>query len=128
MLNPRVEQDNLGTMACFHRRYLLGDRCGLSVEQAREIERRCEVDGTAALVVPLYLYDHSGLRISTKPFKCPFDSGRIGIIYATYNDIRRKYGKKRISKKVLEQARLRLFAEVEEYDFYLRRDEEGAEV
>lgn len=119
MLNPR-EDDNLGTMVCFHGRYALGDRGhGLTVEAAKMAEAKSEIDGTAVLLLPLYLYDHSGITMSVKPFSCPFDSGKVGFIYATYNQIRKEYGVKRISKKVLEQARLRLIAEVEEYDRYL---------
>ena len=121
-MNPR-EWDNLGTMACYHRRYALGDQTALPMVTARLIESRSEVDGEAALVLPLYLLDHSGLRMATAPFSCPFDSGRVGIIYATYNAIRKEYGKKRISKKILEAARERLEAEVAEYDAYLREGE-----
>jgi hypothetical protein len=32
--------------------------------------------------LPLYLYDHSGISISTRPFSCPWDSRQIGFIYA----------------------------------------------
>lgn len=36
-----------------------------------------------AVVSPLYLYDHSGITISTRPFSCRWDSGQVGyaIIY-----------------------------------------------
>lgn len=125
-MNPR-EWDNLGTMLCYHRRYALGDQTGLPMVNAILIESRSEVDGEAALVLPLYLYDHGGLSISTEPFSCPFDSGKIGIIYATYNAIRKEYGKKRISKKILAAARERLVAEVAEYNAYLHGDEAEAE-
>lgn len=33
--------------------------------------------------MPLYLYDHSGITMSTGPFACPWDSGQVGIIYVT---------------------------------------------
>lgn len=125
-MNPR-EGDNLGTMVCYHRRYALGDQTGLPMVKANLIESTCEVDGTAALVLPIYMYDHSGITISTKPFSCPFDSGKIGIIYATYNQIRKEYGKKRISNKILDLARQRLVAEVAEYDRYLQGGEAEAE-
>lgn len=32
-------------------------------------------------ILPIYMYDHSGLTISTGPFSCPWDSGQVGIIY-----------------------------------------------
>jgi hypothetical protein len=31
----------------------------------------------------LYLYDHSGITISTSPFSCGWDSGQVGFIYLT---------------------------------------------
>lgn len=32
-------------------------------------------------ILPIYMYDHSGITISTEPFSCPLDSGQIGVIY-----------------------------------------------
>lgn len=34
-------------------------------------------------IVPIYMYDHSGITISTGPFSCPWDSGQVGFIYVT---------------------------------------------
>ena len=35
-----------------------------------------------AYVLPLYLYDHSGITMNTGGFSCPWDSGQVGFIYA----------------------------------------------
>ena len=35
------------------------------------------------VILPLYLYDHSGLAISVSPFHCPWDSGQVGYVYTT---------------------------------------------
>ena len=32
-------------------------------------------------ILPLYLYDHSGLSMNTSGFSCPWDSGQVGWIY-----------------------------------------------
>lgn len=53
--NPR-EWDNLCTMACFHRRYNLGDRHDF--KSPEELESFVARDSVIAL--PLYLYDHGG--------------------------------------------------------------------
>ena len=37
--------------------------------------------GGKALVLPIYMYSHSGDTISTKPFGEPWDSGLVGYIY-----------------------------------------------
>ena len=34
------------------------------------------------IILPLFLYDHSGITMSTGPFSCPWDSGQVGWIYA----------------------------------------------
>lgn len=34
------------------------------------------------IILPLYLYDHGGITMSTGPFSCPWDSGQLGWIYA----------------------------------------------
>lgn len=35
------------------------------------------------IILPLYLYDHSGITMSTSVFSCPWDSGQVGWIYAS---------------------------------------------
>ena len=35
------------------------------------------------VMLPLYLYDHSGIAISTSSFACPWDSGQVGYVYTT---------------------------------------------
>lgn len=68
--SPR-ENDNLCTMVCKHRRYALGDKGA------------AEPPEDALAVLPLYLYDHSGLSISTGAFADRFDSGLLGFAYVT---------------------------------------------
>jgi len=34
------------------------------------------------VILPLYLYDHGGITMSTGAFSCPWDSGQVGWIYA----------------------------------------------
>lgn len=86
--SPR-ECDNLGTMALFHRRYSLANENSLTVEQAQAIEN----DPTfAGVCLPVYMYDHSGVVLSTSPFSCPWDSGRVGIIFAPGSKLVEEYG------------------------------------
>lgn len=71
--NPRAF-DNLGTMVCFPRRYNLGDPHPFSTpEQFLE-----EITPREAFILPLYLYVHSGMAMSTGPFNDPWDSGQMG--------------------------------------------------
>lgn len=107
--------DNFGTMICYHPHYNLGDKHKLSMEEAGKIYHNKNV-----VALPLFLYDHSGITISTTPFSCPWDSGQIGFIYVTKDDVRKEFG--RITKKVLEKVNKCLESEVKVYDEYLRGD------
>ena len=72
--------------------------------------------GTA--ILPLYLYDHSGLTMNTTGFSCRWDSGQVGWIYADREAIREAFG--RTDKRAMDRAERALLAEVREYDDYLR--------
>lgn len=78
-----------------------------------------------AVILPLYLYDHSGITISTAPFGCPWDSGQVGYIYASLDDMRREFSCKRVTAKHRAQAEKQLRQEVETYDQYLTGDVYG---
>lgn len=120
--------DNLGTMHCEHRRYNLGDEKQVSTDDCRswdEVEAKLRRRADARVVLPLYLYDHSGLTISTSPFYDPWDSGQLGLIYASGEDIRRCFGVKRITARLLDTVREALEAEVRIYDSYLRNEVYG---
>ena len=114
--SPRTSCDPLGTMICFHKSYNLGDKHNYdNPEEFRE----CINENDIAVILPLYLYDHSGITMSTTPFSCSWDSGQVGWIYVTKEIVRENYGVKRISKKLLEKVTNYLLGEVKTYDQYL---------
>jgi len=114
--NPREMNDGyMGTMICFHGRYDLGDSHAFSCPQ--EFEDYTQANDIVRL--PLYLYDHSGITMNTTGFSCPWDSGQVGYIYVTKENIRKEYNIKRISQKTIKQVLNILKAEVSEYDSYL---------
>lgn len=142
--NPRKMCDNLGTMMCFHSRYNLGDEhqhktpedmiydllyTMLSTDQIHTdydnllstefINKYLPKLEEYAFMLPLYLYDHSGLTMNTKGFSCPWDSGQVGWILVTKEKVREEYGVKRITPKLKEKVLRYLKAEVETYDNYL---------
>lgn len=121
--------DNLGTMVCFHRSYELGDKHDLSTRQFNswnEVETYLIQEEDAYIILPLYLYDHSGLRIKIGSFQgllpqghAEFDSGMIGFIYVTAEKIREEYGVKHISKNLKKRVAEYLQNEIYTYDSYL---------
>lgn len=81
--NPRKEWNNGTIMVHWHRRYDLGDK---QVEPctAEELKEEYAERGDPVLAIqPLYLYDHSGLSVSTGGFSCSFDSGQVGWVFIT---------------------------------------------
>ena len=70
--------------------------------------------------LPLYLYDHSGITMSTGSFGDPWDSGQVGFIYVTKEDIEKEYGA--FNEKNLETAMSVLQGEVDIYDQYIQGD------
>ena len=126
-LNPRLDFDNLGKMICFHKRYNLGDAHQIDWtdfndwdEMATHLTQMHE----AAVILPLFLYDHSGLTLQTSPFSFPWDSGQIGFIYLDRATLFKEApGQPKILTKAAKAWATRcLLAEVEEYDQYLTGD------
>lgn len=138
--NPRREFDHVGTMVCWHSRYDLGDEnpdysCReffVRLMQEREYdvhgkhvpdeiarERVEEYIAKHFYVLPLYLYDHSGLSISTGGFACSWDSGQVGWIYMSEDKARAECVGDPIG--LLKQ-------EVHEYDQYLTGDVWGYQI
>ena len=144
--SPR-EWSNLGTMVCSHSRYPLGDEQITSTfeealyeilidldpdlerivgyhEDRRDIRaqtRAIQASGYRHLLfLPLYLFDHSQLALSTVEFACPWDSGQVGYIYATLEQVRTEFGVSRISRKTRLKAYDILRTEVGTYDADVR--------
>jgi hypothetical protein len=84
-------------------------------------------------ILPLFLYDHSGITMNTGGFSCPWDSGQVGYIYVSHADLLKEYSAKSIddpcyfqgkliANSIREQGRKMLESEVKEYDQYLTGD------
>jgi len=174
--NPRTEEDNLGTMVCWHSRYNLGDNSetgknarnkfvppydnseemflALSnldidlseldgVEHQEALEKILDAAHTNAVILPLRLYDHSGITMSVGSGAHQFDpggwdSGQVGWIFMTYAEARKNlkvdendtveewHGPNKGSRVSLEEVIRRvLIGEVETYDQYLTGDVYG---
>jgi len=128
--SPRGEgYDNLSTMVCFHGRYELGDKTDLNSDMFNgwaELEAYLIKEKKAEIILPLYMYDHSGITISTTPFSCPWDSGQIGFVYVSKKAIQKEYG--RCTKLARKKAEKVLLSEVETYDQYIRGEVYGYKI
>lgn len=115
--------DNVGTVVLIDRcRYNFGD------ESASYDELKAINDDPANIVLPVYMYDHSGITINTGGFSCPWDSGQVGLIYCTKEKALKEWGtgkKKIVSKKMRKKVYEFLEGEIETLDQYLRGEVYG---
>ncbi|MGH7885662.1 MAG: hypothetical protein ACRENO_08220 [Thermodesulfobacteriota bacterium] len=121
--SPR-EWDNMGTMVCSHKQYKLGDIQVDSEEDYKEAIKE------AKIILPIFMYDHSGISISTRrdyPFNDEWDSGQVGVIFITEEKLKKEYGVKTITEEIIKQATDCLVGEVETYNQYLSGDVYGFE-
>ena len=128
--SPR-EDDNLGTMVCFHNRYDLGDEHNYKSGDYNgwdEMENNIIKNENVGVILPLYLYDHSGITISTSPFSCNWDSGKIGFIFISKEKMLKEYGGKIVTQTLKDKVEGYLKSEIEIYDQYLTGDVYGYRV
>lgn len=143
--DPLKDFDNASTFVCDHGRYNLGHEDGHrkareAIYASRDYKERWEerydfangpdlfrmIQECSDIVwLPLYLYDHSGITISTGKFSCPWDSGQVGFAFITRADVLKEYGGNRLTKAIIEKAENLIRGEVETYDTYLRGEVYG---
>lgn len=125
--------DNLSKMIFFGKHKDLGDRHSESLETPFDSRQDFMERGAATLAkqmgaavcLPVHLYDHSMIGISTSytyPYNCPWDSGTCGFVVVTKEAIRKEYGKKRVTKELIEKATAIAKGEVETLNQYISGD------
>jgi hypothetical protein len=132
--SPR-DWDTLGTLVCWHRRYRLGDALPEALRSScshhsdpdslERFQAWAHQQRRTLLILPVYLYDHSGLALATRPFSCTWDSGQVGWIFASHAHIRAAFGVRRLTAAILARATASLRAEVETYSRSLDGDVYG---
>lgn len=116
--------DNLGTMICWHRRYQLGDWHDYVDPKAF----RAEIHDGNAVILPVFLFDHSGLTLSTsceifRAFDAVgWDWGQLGYIFAFKADICQAYRVKRLTPALIAQVQEVLRDEVAVYNKFVQGD------
>ena len=122
-MSPR-DYDNVSTLACWHRRAKLGDQqlrmddYASADDALKALKAKVKAAGDRVLaVLPLYLYEHSGMTMRCGAFSDPFDSGQVGWGYVTKSSAEKMgcVGRKWPKAKLEEAIR----AEVACYDNYL---------
>ena len=128
--NPR-EDYNITSMVCFHKRYDLGDDHDFKSDDYNswdEMEKNITRMENPIVIKPLYLYDHGGITISTRPFGDRWDSGQIGFVFIRKDDVRNEFSIKRCGQNMVERCDVLLEGEVDVYDKYLQGQVYGYEI
>lgn len=117
--SPR-EWDNLGHLILFGRETrAYGDR-----HNYRDFDELITALGkTKRIQYPVYAYVHSGVTFSLSDFGDPWDSGMCGLIYITYDEIEKEYGK--VDETTIAKAKIVLQGEIETLDMYARGEVYG---
>lgn len=108
-INPRKDFDTLGTLYASHRNYSLSDNNAENID----------VENFKGVVLPVYMYDHGSVSVSTTPYSCPWDSGQLGIIYCSKERIQKEFDWNRLTPKRREQIKKILIDEIKLLDDYL---------
>lgn len=120
--SPR-QHDNLGKIFALHKRFNFTDQdvsvCHDDCDNWEELRGAIIEQHGDCVILPIYLYDHSGTSLNTTGFSCPWDSGQVGYIFVEKNLVRELYGVKRISSKLMSLVEDVLKSEIKEYSQYL---------
>jgi hypothetical protein len=106
----RPEKHPLFTLTHRHRDYVFGD------DTFRDLDELPDADDVISL--PVYMYDHSGITINTTGFSCPWDSGKVGVVYV-YKDAALQHGYELHHHAGIEKVKDDLRAHVQMWDDYI---------
>lgn len=130
MYDPRDPDNfpNLGIITAWHPRYDLHDE-GWKMDRYKSnppeaIKKYLSKEHDAAVILPLYLHDHSGLALSTESFEgrvtyAQLDSGLVGFIFAKLSSILKAWNKRKLREKLRGKVITELKGEVQRYHHYL---------
>lgn len=124
--NPRTSMDNLGRLAVKHRdlgedadeKWFADSEWDSGKEAIDALKER-----GAVVILPVYVFSHSGIRVSVKDFNDRWDSGQAGYIYATSDDIKKEYGADNAENRKKAEGVLK--GEIETLDQYASGDVYG---
>ena len=119
-MSPR-DWDNLGTIIVWHRHYTLSDKevakRWKEPQDFRDWLEEPEQKGT--ILLPVFMYDHSGVALNTTGFSCPWDSGQVGFIYVTKADVLKDFGVTEITPEIQTKVEVCLRQEIETFSNYV---------
>lgn len=127
-ISPREDPSaEISMMVCFHKRYNIGDEHSYTPDDFKgweDMGKQLTKEHRPLAILPVYLYDHSGLTIATKPFGCHWDSGQIGYIFVSRDTYLTNFGNgtNRITRSMRAHAARIIKGDIDVYDKYITGD------
>ncbi len=118
--NPRTAFQNYGHLYTWTTRNDYGDNHDISADDFdgwEGLKTYLETEFKPVILLPVYMYKHSGIALSAAPFGDHWDSGQIGFIWCAEEDIRN--GGLEVTPQSLEIVRQALINELELYEAWL---------
>lgn len=123
--DPRTFFTNFGTFVLSHRKYSVANETDFKFQDYNgweALQKAVVKEHGPCVILPVFMYDHSGVALSTVREGCfadQWDSGVLGFIFVSHKRIRDEFALKHVSKKALAKSREILVSEVELYGYYL---------
>lgn len=89
--SPAEDDAGCVRFAMLHRRYANPAPELNDVEAVEDFERQSRRRGAEWIGFPVFMYEHSGVAFSLRPFSCPWDSGRVGTLFLKRSEFRKPY-------------------------------------
>lgn len=119
--NPREYYAGENRLFCFHKRHNIGDKQNYNQKDFSswsEFEGQLKKDYDIHSILPVYMYEHGGVRLDTTSSSSRWDSEQVGYIFIT-NDYAKRLGEVKNSLKyyVKDYSRY-LNGEIQEISLY----------
>lgn len=121
-------------MVCFHSNYNLGDAHNYNQGDYTSMEELGEAitdEEHPVVMLPVYMYNHSGVCLNTTGFSCKWDSGQVGWIYInkhTLDEMGTQIEDAETYPEFKERLLSYLLSEVETYSLYVAGEVYGFQI
>lgn len=122
--SPREGRED-SKLAIYHKRHNFVNETQFNTDNYgswHELKQAFIADEAIAVILPVYMYEHSGYVFSTTPFGCKFDSGQVGYIFMTKSKAYEIFKCKRLSKSLIAKINEWLISDVSDYSYWCNNE------
>lgn len=115
--------DQFGTLVTWHRNYVFDEDGKKAFGEPSDFIEQAKREKW--IYLPVFMYEHSGISLSSGSFGDPWDSGQVGFIYVTREKMKEEYEKHFKPRSWAGRARKLLRVEIHTWDQYVTGDVYG---